>query len=81
MSKEEDDDEINFNPRANLVLENTLSTPSTILEVDEEQNDSPIQLLTSDGHLSFDCLTPPITPTKTRQDSSCSSTNSIRYTQ
>jgi hypothetical protein len=79
---EDDDDEIvHLNHRSSLLLANTLSTPSTILEVDEEQIESPNQLLTPDGQLKFDCLTPPITPTRTRLDSSCSSTNSIKYTQ
>jgi hypothetical protein len=56
-----------------LRLESPLSKPSTIIEVNEEQTGLPVQREIIDSNR----LTSPVT----RHDSSCSSTNSIKYTQ
>ncbi len=77
--KEDDDDEIkDFHQ---LSLDNHISPPSTIIELDEGQMDSPRPSELIDSHQISDCLKPPTTSNRIRQDSSCSSTNSLKYTQ
>lgn len=52
-----------------------LSKPSTIIELDEEQPES------IDLNQKLNRLTPSVTSNRIRHDSSCSSANSIKYTE
>ncbi|CAM4742468.1 unnamed protein product [Rotaria magnacalcarata] len=74
------DDEIqSFHRRLNeLSFNNNISTPSTILEVDETQTDSLFQTLSSDSKQIFKSLT---TSTKSGQLHPNSSMDSVKYTQ
>jgi hypothetical protein len=51
------------------------SKPSTIIELDEEQPES------IDLNQKLNRLTPSVTSNRIRHDSSCSSANSIKYTE
>jgi len=74
LLKEEEDDEIKN-------LNNDILPPSPIMEIDEQQIDSPVLLESIDLNQKFDCLIPPVKSNRIRQDSSCSSTNSLKYTE
>ncbi|CAF4107009.1 unnamed protein product [Rotaria socialis] len=78
----EDDEIQSFHHRLNeLSFNNNISTPATILEVDETQTDSLFQTLSSDSKQIFNSLT---TSTKSGQlhpNSSYSSMGSVKYTQ
>jgi hypothetical protein len=71
--EEEEDDEIKSL--------NKSSAPSPIIEIDEQQIDSPILSESIDLNQKLDCLTPPVKSNRIRLDSSCSSANSLKYTE
>jgi len=59
-------------------LDNDIYIPSTILELDQEQT---LQSEFIHSNQKLNSLTPPVTSHRIRQDSSGSSTNSLKYTQ
>jgi hypothetical protein len=59
-------------------LDNHINIPATILELDQEQT---FQSQFIDYNQKLNSLTPPVTSHRIRQDSSGSSTNSLKYTQ
>ena len=62
-------------------LEKNSAKPSPIIEVDEEGSETPIPSLSLPSASQLNHLTPSRTTNRTRHDSSCSSNNSIKYTQ
>jgi hypothetical protein len=80
---EEDDEEINkYNHRSKQsTINKNICTSSPIIELDQEEPHLPVQSLTSDSQQKRNNLTPIITSNRIRQDSSCSSANSITYVQ
>ena len=64
-----------------LISEDMFSKLSPIIEVDQEIIDSPFPSLSIPSGQKFNLLTPTIQQNRTRHDSSCSSTNSIKYTK
>jgi len=81
---EEDDEEINkyIDRSKQSTINKIVSTSSPILQLDQEQQTHlPLQSLTSDSQQKRNNLTPIIKSNRIRQDSSCSSANSITYVQ
>jgi hypothetical protein len=80
--REEDEEIKQLNSRYSEYTSNkTLDTPSTIMEADEQQqHDLPSESLAMHFQQTLNKVIP--TPShRIRQDSACSSTNSIRYAQ
>ncbi|CAF3030121.1 unnamed protein product [Rotaria sp. Silwood2] len=78
----QDDQLENFHHQSNeLLINNNISKPSTITEVDEVLNDLPIQPSLYKSNQIFNCLTKQIKLDRIHQDSSSSSINSLKYTQ